>query len=560
MSNILNTRIQLKYDSYKDWVENNPTLLSGEVAIAYLPPRTDVEHTNPAPAAAASATLIKVGPGAFNSLPWLSATAADVYAWAKQEALPVVRNDGKNEDGSDKTAGNVISSIVWEGDSIKYTTASVATSEGMAELQQSVQGILDDIAANRDDWAEKTVDTNTDTQYRFDTDGDKLVVYKTLYTLGAAGTEEKVGEYEFLTESEVNTILADYYTKNEIDGKFANVYTKEEADAEFATPAEVIEAVNKAIDEVADVDSITNITTLVEYANANAGTIGSLIEEVYGASTITEVSRIDTAISDSSKAKTDAAEALSTANTASENATNALNTANSAKEIAETAQDSASASANAAAGSASAAADSASVAEGHAGTASTKAGEASASATDAANAKTAAEAAQSKAEAAQGEAESARDEAALAKADAQTAKNEAEEARDEAALAKNAASTSATTANTKANEADNSAKAAAESARLAGVSETNAADSAADAEAAKLAALDSNTSATAIANEAKGIADAAKEASEAATDAVAGLHAIATSGSIYDVNEVNNGANDTKYFIFYCGTSLELVD
>lgn len=532
MSNILNTRIQLKYDSYKNWVENNPTLLSGEVAIAYLPPRTDVEHTNPAPAAAASATLIKVGPGAFNSLPWLSATAADVYAWAKQEALPVVRNDGKNEDGSDRAAGNVISSIVWEGDSIKYTTASVATSEGMAELQQSVQGILDDIAANRDDWAEKTVDTNTDTQYRFTTDGDKLVVYKTLYTLGVAGTEEKVGEYEFLTEGEVRTILANYYTKDEIDGKFANVYTKEEADAEFATPAEVIEAVNKAIDEVADVDSITNITTLVEYANANAGTIGSLIEEVYGASTITEVSRIDTAISDSSKAKADAAEALSTANTASENATNALNTANSAKEIAETAQNSASASANAAAGSASAAADSASVAEGHAGTASTKAGEASASATDAANAKTAAEAAQSKAEAAQGEAESARDEAALAKADAQAAKN----------------------------EADNRAKAAAESARLAGVSETNAADSAAAAEAAKLAALDSNTSATAIANEAKGIADAAKEASEAATDAVAGLHAIATSGSIYDVNEVNNGAKDTKYFIFYCGTSSELVD
>ena len=52
---ILNTRIQLKYDSYKNWVEKNPTLLSGEVAIAYLPPRTDVEHTNPAPAAVASA-------------------------------------------------------------------------------------------------------------------------------------------------------------------------------------------------------------------------------------------------------------------------------------------------------------------------------------------------------------------------------------------------------------------------------------------------------------------------------------------------------------------------
>lgn len=236
---ILNTRVQLKYDSYKNWVEKNPTLLAGEVAIAYLPPRADIEHTNPAPAAVATATLMKVGPGAFNSLPWLSATAADVYAWAKQENLPLVRNDG------DKAAGNVISSITWEDNSIKYTTASVATSEGMAELQESVQGILDDIAANREDWAEKTVDTNTDTQYRFTTDGDKLVVYKTLYTLGVAGTEEKVGEYEFLTESEVRTILANYYAKGEIDTKFEGYYTKDEVDGLIPTELGVMSVSGK---------------------------------------------------------------------------------------------------------------------------------------------------------------------------------------------------------------------------------------------------------------------------------------------------------------------------
>ena len=33
---IMNTRIQLKYDSYSAWVENNPTLLAGEIAIAKL--------------------------------------------------------------------------------------------------------------------------------------------------------------------------------------------------------------------------------------------------------------------------------------------------------------------------------------------------------------------------------------------------------------------------------------------------------------------------------------------------------------------------------------------
>ena len=33
---IINTRIQLKYDKLSVWQEKNPTLLAGEIAIAYL--------------------------------------------------------------------------------------------------------------------------------------------------------------------------------------------------------------------------------------------------------------------------------------------------------------------------------------------------------------------------------------------------------------------------------------------------------------------------------------------------------------------------------------------
>lgn len=78
---ILNTRIQLKYDSFSEWSTKNPTLKAGEVAIAYLttagavkPGETDTQHP----------VMFKVGPGAFNSLPWASALAADVHAWAKK--------------------------------------------------------------------------------------------------------------------------------------------------------------------------------------------------------------------------------------------------------------------------------------------------------------------------------------------------------------------------------------------------------------------------------------------------------------------------------------------
>ena len=77
---ILNTRIQLKYDSYENWSSKNPTLLAGEIAIAKL---TTVAAVKPGENDTQAPVLFKVGPGAFNDLPWVSALAADVYAWAK---------------------------------------------------------------------------------------------------------------------------------------------------------------------------------------------------------------------------------------------------------------------------------------------------------------------------------------------------------------------------------------------------------------------------------------------------------------------------------------------
>lgn len=79
---MLNTRIQLKYDSYTNWNTKNPTLKAGEVAIAYLAPAAD--SNKPTPDNGTYPVLFKVGPGAFNSLPWTSALAADVHSWAKK--------------------------------------------------------------------------------------------------------------------------------------------------------------------------------------------------------------------------------------------------------------------------------------------------------------------------------------------------------------------------------------------------------------------------------------------------------------------------------------------
>lgn len=125
----LQTRIKLRYASYSEWQSSTLKLLAGEVALCYVPANND-EIKNTAPT-----VLFKVGDGSkvFSELQWASARAADVYTWAKQSTLPIEKLGN----------GNVVASISWDADNnkIKYETASVATSEGLEELQNLVAGI-----------------------------------------------------------------------------------------------------------------------------------------------------------------------------------------------------------------------------------------------------------------------------------------------------------------------------------------------------------------------------------------------------------------------------------
>ena len=81
---ILNTRIQLRYDSFTNWKTPNDgrgaLLKKGELAVAYL---ADAK-TAATPDNGTHPIMFKVGPGYFNELPWASALAADVYGWAKK--------------------------------------------------------------------------------------------------------------------------------------------------------------------------------------------------------------------------------------------------------------------------------------------------------------------------------------------------------------------------------------------------------------------------------------------------------------------------------------------
>lgn len=81
---VFQTRIQLKYDSYKNWLAADPVLKKGEMAIATVDQGdNDSLHNLPN-------VVLKIGDGAskYSLLPFVSGLAADVYKWAKAESKP----------------------------------------------------------------------------------------------------------------------------------------------------------------------------------------------------------------------------------------------------------------------------------------------------------------------------------------------------------------------------------------------------------------------------------------------------------------------------------------
>lgn len=78
---ILQTRIQLKYDSLANWMQDKITLKAGEMAIATIETAANGSTGMTPPAVG-----IKIGNGSskFSALPWIQAVAGDVPSWAKE--------------------------------------------------------------------------------------------------------------------------------------------------------------------------------------------------------------------------------------------------------------------------------------------------------------------------------------------------------------------------------------------------------------------------------------------------------------------------------------------
>lgn len=78
-----NTRIKNKIDTYANWIDKDPVLLNGEIAVVVIPAETGAVQGEPV-------TLFKVGDGTknFSRLEFTGAKAADVYGWAKAATKP----------------------------------------------------------------------------------------------------------------------------------------------------------------------------------------------------------------------------------------------------------------------------------------------------------------------------------------------------------------------------------------------------------------------------------------------------------------------------------------
>ena len=82
-TNIIKSQFSLRYDTYANWVEKDPVLLAGELAVVVVPAATGAVAKEPT-------ILFKTGDGSskFNQLPFVAGLAADVYDWAKSESKP----------------------------------------------------------------------------------------------------------------------------------------------------------------------------------------------------------------------------------------------------------------------------------------------------------------------------------------------------------------------------------------------------------------------------------------------------------------------------------------
>ena len=275
MANIvkeLNTRIALKYDSYANWADAsvadkgaNLVLLAGEIGLCYI--GAEKQGSNVVPT-----VLFKVGDGSkkFADLPWASAKAADVYAWAKSET--VVLDDEVLKFKTGETVNHTV-------DLSKFA------------LNTELNAAIERIATLED---------------KFGANGD--------FTTAIAGLDGRLDVIEGSGEGSIAKALADAkaYT-DEREAEINKYADQAEADAKSYADAEVAKD-RKRLDDLEAADAAqdlliaANTQAIADEADARADA-DAAINKKFGAE-YSETATVAAAIADAKQAGTDAAGAV----------------------------------------------------------------------------------------------------------------------------------------------------------------------------------------------------------------------------------------------------------
>ena len=217
---ILNTRIQLKYDSYENWSKvdiagqgANLILKEGEVGVCYIPEGTSVPGVKNPPH-----VMLKVGDGThtFAELKWLSARAADVEEWAKAENKPTYSASEITGIGEyiaqyvDEELGisvdtNTVYQIVKVDDNTYKLQSKAAGTDAWADVEGSVIAI-----------PESTKVEASETNGNIKVDGEEVKVYDDIFvtdikTVNALGGIAAGADLNGMSTHEIlNTLLFPY--------------------------------------------------------------------------------------------------------------------------------------------------------------------------------------------------------------------------------------------------------------------------------------------------------------------------------------------------------------
>ena len=143
---IINTRVQLKYDTLTNWLASSVILKAGEVAIATIATANSKSGLTP------PAIGIKVGDGknTFANLNWIQAIAGDVPEWAKETDAATVKSwiddaIGTAASGAGTTtftSAKLIKSVTQdEGGKITSVTYEDITIDAVSGLTARLAGI-----------------------------------------------------------------------------------------------------------------------------------------------------------------------------------------------------------------------------------------------------------------------------------------------------------------------------------------------------------------------------------------------------------------------------------